>query len=264
MKKLVSIITLLCTFSLHAGTMASQPHSDLSWFAAIGTGFSWTQLPGINNPNLLDWDTSIQGYNSSLGDREFYTFELGKQIHPYVDLSLLYLNHETFNYQMFQTDTSSPAAGFAGHARTRYFNLSNQSLLINLFLHPADDLYNFSGLNLQPFVNGGIGYGFNQVTNFYNVGTVDAGGQLVGSITSMGNKVDNGSFAWQAAVGVNIKPTFIKNHHLSVDLGYRYYNGGTFYGSNVIYSNVSGVVPVTPWSGQVKANQLFIDFRYTI
>lgn len=259
MKKQLTYLALICSMPLYAGTM-SEPNPAYSLFASIGAGYSWTELPGIVNPTLVDWDFSDQGYNGSLGDRGFYTFEVGKQVHHYVDVSILYLVHETFNYQMYQTNSLS-GSGLAGSARNRYFNLNNRALLVNGFLHPEHSWYNVLTVAFTPFIGGGIGYALNQVTNFYNVGTEDVSGTMVGSITSVGNHVNKSSFAWQASAGLNIKP---QCDHLSFDVGYRYYDGGYFNGSTSIYSNVSGVVPVTPWSGQVQANQLFMDIKYTV
>lgn len=260
MKKKLTYLALICSMPLHAGTMGEQQPLNYSWFASIGAGYSWTQLPGIVNPNLADWDFSDQGYDSSLGNRGFYTLEVGKQVHRYIDVSLLYLDHETFNYQMFQTNSLSQS-GLAGSARNRYFNLNNRGLLVNGFLHLDHSWYDMFTVGFTPFIGGGIGYALNQVTNFYNVGSTDVNGTAIGSITSVGNHVNTSSFAWQASAGLNIKPEL---NHLSFDLGYRYYDGGHFNTSTSIHSYVSGTVPVTPWSGEVKANQLFVDIKYTV
>ena len=178
MKKQLGILAVLVALPLHAGTMGDSEQIN-PWYASIGTGFSWTQLPGIDNPNPALWDDSIQGYDSHLGNRGFYTFEVGKQVHRLIDVSVLYLDNETFNYQKFQTGVSN-TEGFTGDSRTRYFDLNNRALLVNGFLHPDHSWLNVHTVNFTPFVGGGIGYALNQLDNFYTVGTVDAGGVAVG------------------------------------------------------------------------------------
>lgn len=105
MQRKIGVLVLLTSLPLYAGTMGTQA-SENPWYASVGGGYSWTLLPGIDNPNPSEWDASTQGYDSSLGDRGFFTLEVGKQVHRYIDVSLLYLNHETFNYQMYQSGTS--------------------------------------------------------------------------------------------------------------------------------------------------------------
>lgn len=258
MKKTCGFLALLSSLPLYAGTMGDTSSVN-PWYGAIGTGYSWTLLPGINNPNPSEWDASAEGYNSSLGNRGFYTFEIGKQVQHYVDVSLMYLNHETFNYQMYQQGISS-TEGFTGDQRNRFFNLNNRALLVSGFLHPDHNWYRISTVSLSPFIGGGVGYALNQIDNFYTVGTINVAGTAVGSTSSIGNQVSTNSFAWQASAGLSIQPI----NHFSFDIGYRYYDGGNFNTSNVIYSDADGLGIATPWSGKLASNQLFIDFKYTM
>lgn len=262
-RKLGSLATLLVSLPLYAGTMGEVVPA-YPWFASIGTGYSWTEKPGIDNPDPAFWDFSSEGYDSRLGDRGFYTFAIGKQVHDYIDISVSYLDHEVFDYQKFQTAPAgtSGTPGFTGSARTRYFRLDNRALLVNGFLHPAQMWQNFAGFELTPFIGGGIGYARNQVRNFYTVGTTTAGpGIAVGSTTSIGGPANKNSFAWQGSVGLNIKP---QQSHFSVNAGYRYYDGGKFEGPTQVYTNTAGWLTSAPWSGRLKANQAFVEFQYTV
>jgi opacity protein-like surface antigen len=258
MNKKLSMLLLIVSSPLYAGDMGAGV--NYPWFASIGTGYSWTEKPGIVNPNSLEWDAAIQGYNGSLGNRGFYTFAVGKQIHRYVDLSLGYLNHETFNYQQFQSGVSE-TPGFTGAARTRYFTLVNRAVLANVFLRPEQRYFSVSSVGFTPFIGAGIGYALNQVNNFYTVGSTTVSGVAIGSTDSIGSPVSKNSFAWQGSVGFNIKPDI---SHVSVDLGYRYFDGGQFAGSSNIYVNASGWTSATPWAGTLIANQAFIEFKYTV
>lgn len=262
-KKLSLIALCLSSFSLYAGTMGEVAAPAYPWFASIGTGYSWTEKPGIVNPQPTFWDSAVQGYDADLGNRGFYTFAVGKQVHQYIDISLSYMAHEVFNYQKFQTSPigTSGTPGFTGSQRTRYFELNNKSLLVNASLHPDHAWTNLASFDLTPFVAGGIGYAHNEINNFYTVGTTNVGGVPVGSTSSIGDPVDKNSFAWQASAGMSFRPA---ESHLSIDAGYRYYDGGKFNGPGLVYTNNDGFQPGAPWSGRLKANQLFVDFKYTV
>ncbi|BCA96239.1 hypothetical protein TUM19329_26000 [Legionella antarctica] len=230
------------------------------WFASIGTGYSWTNEPGIINPDPTFWDFSNEGYDSPLGNKGFYTFSIGKQVHEYVDLSLMYLNHEVFNYQKFQTGGGT-TVGFTGTSRTRYFQLQNRALLVNGFLHPANYLYNPVGLELTPYIGGGIGFSNNEVQDFHTVGTTTVAGVAIGSTSSIGDDTSRNKFAWQGTVGLNIRP---QQSHLSANIGYRYFDGGRFEGPGTVFTNSDGFETSIPWSGRLKANQLFVEFQYSV
>jgi hypothetical protein len=159
--KKIGFLLLLTSLPLCAGTMGVSA-GDYPWFASIGTGYSWTQKPGIVNPNPAEWDASIQGYNSSIGNRGFYTFAAGKHVYQYVDLSLSYLANEVFNYQMLQTGTSS-TPGFTGNNRTRYFNLANRAVLANVILRPEQQYFSVSSVGFAPFLGAGIGYALGMI-----------------------------------------------------------------------------------------------------
>lgn len=257
--KKVGFLILFASLPLHAGTMGSDM-SLYPWFASIGTGYSWTEKPGIVNPNPAQWDASAQGYDGHLGNRGFYTFAVGKQVYRHVDLSVSYLANELFNYQMFQSGTSL-TPGFTGNDRTRFFNLANRAVLANVILRPEQRYFNVSSVGFTPFLGAGIGYALNQMNNFYTVGSTTVNGTAIGSTDSVGTPASKNSFAWQGSVGFNIKPEL---SHLSVDLGYRYFDGGNFSGPSSVYANSSGWISPSTWAGTLIANQAFIEFKYTV
>lgn len=259
-KKIFSIAAFASSFALHAGTMGPVEPA-YPWFASIGTGYAWSQNSGISNPDPNFWDASSQGYNAPLGDRGFYSFAIGKQVHSMIDVSLSYINPENFNYQKFQSSVSA-TPGFTGDERVRFFTLDNRALLVNMFVHPLETYFTIANIGLTPFAGAGIGYARNKVYNFYTVGTVAVGGTSVGSTTSIGLRDSNkNAFAWQGSLGVNINPNL---SHFSVDVGYRYYDGGKFQGPGPIYTETASYLVGAPWQGRLKTNQLFVDFKYTV
>lgn len=253
-------IGMMVSSSLLAGSMGDEK-IHRPWFVAIGTGYSWTLLPGIDNPNPSEWDASEQGYNSNLGNRGFLTFTLGKAIHEWVDVSVMSMMHENFNYQMFQSGFSSTPA-FTGNQRNRYFTLNNKSILFNAFVHP-EKFYEYQSMSYRPFISAGIGYAYNYINNFYTVGNQVEGDGLpnVGSTDSIGSPVGTNAFAWQGSAGLSFH---VKEYPVSFNTGYRYYDGGRFNGPSNIYTNDSGFLASSPWSGQLKANQWFVEFQYTM
>ena len=259
-KKLGFLALCASSFSLYAGTVG-EVATAYPWFASIGTGYSWTERPGIVNSDPSFWDPSSQGYDANIGNRGFYSFAIGKQIYQYIDVSLSYINNEVFHYQKFQ---SSPGLGntpgFTGNARNRFFNLNNRAVLANAFLHSEHALTSLLGIDFTPFAGAGVGVAHNQVLDFYTVGTTNVAGVPIGSSSSIGGPTTKDKFAWQASVGLNFRPV---QSHLSVDAGYRYYDGGIFNGPATVYSNTEGFSTTIPWSGRLKANQIFVEFKYT-
>ncbi|WP_058441243.1 outer membrane protein [Legionella brunensis] len=258
-KRLSLIIFSILSFPSYAGTLGEDV-LVYPWFGSIGTGYSWTEKPGIVNPNPAQWAFSAEGYDADLGNRGFYSFALGKQVHDYIDVSISYLVHEVFNYQKFQTAPPGISGPATGDIRTRYFDLDNRAILVNGFLHPMKAWSNFANVAFTPFIGGGIGYAYNEVRDFHTVARLVAAGVPIGSITSIGNPASRSSFAWQASAGVSLKP---QQSHFSVDVGYRYYDGGKFEGSSRVFGNADGFVGLSPWEGRLKANQAFVEFKYT-
>jgi opacity protein-like surface antigen len=249
MRKTCGFLLLVSACSLNAASMGI---TDLEnpWYGSIGTG--------LNNARGSEWDTPVEsGYNNSnLASRGFYTFEIGKQVQHYVDVSLLYLNHETFNYQMYQQRIATTGK-IANNASNPTVNLNNRALLVSGFLHPDHDWYKISTVSLSPFIGGGVGYALNQIDNFYPTGSAPT---RKAGITSNSSIAVN-SFAWQASAGLSIHPIT----HLSLDVGYRYYDGGAFDTTNPAFTNThssNSLSLTTPWAGHVSTNQLFLDFKY--
>lgn len=221
-----------------------------SWYGSIGAG--------INNANPSEWDTPAEAYNKNKTNRGFYTFEIAKQVQHYVDVSLMYLNHETFNYQMYQQGIFNTNK-LAPTEQNKPFNLNNRAVLVSGFLRPDHNWYKISTVGLSPFIGGGIGYALNQIDNFYPITNSTLNKNATNANSPVSNSVNINSFAWQASAGFSIHPIT----HLSLDVGYRYYDGGNLDTSNAItHSTTGNSSSITPWSGHLSMNQLFVDFKY--
>ena len=247
MRKTLVFLALTSTHLLYANPMDFTNMAN-PWYSSVGAG--------INNANPSVWDTPAEAYNKNKTNRGFYTFEIGKQVQHYVDVSLMYLNHETFNYQMYQQSISNNQK-LTNTDQNKPFSLNNRALLVSGFLHADHNWYKISTIGLSPFIGGGIGYALNQIDNFYPSNTLNK--STTNSNTSSANSVNINSFAWQASAGFSIHPIT----HLSLDVGYRYYDGGNLDASaTIINTNTGNSNLLTPWSGHLSMNQLFVDFKY--
>jgi len=110
--------------------------------------------------------------------------------------------------------------------------------------------------SIQPFVGAGIGVSYNTVSNFHTVLTANE------EITAKMLDKTQASLAYQFNAGLEWTC-----QRLSIDLGYRYFNGGDFRSNNYI-DRVSGttgltLAPITvpPWTSSLATNELFVTAK---
>jgi hypothetical protein len=233
-----------CTY--HEGAL------DKKWYGAISTGYAYSLNANITHPGP-DWDVAFQGYGNRLGGSSFYSFSFGRSLFDYLKCDFSYTVYQGFHYQKFQTGFSD-TPGFTGGARIRFFDLDHQSLLFNIGFYPENKLYfSIIGLDISPYLGVGLGLGFHRVYHFYTV----ANSSDVGSSTSIGEKQNSTSFAWQTGTGIRLHP---KDSCISFDVGYRFYVGGRFCSSSNIYSNTPDFLGASDksskWRGVLKTNQI--------
>ncbi|WP_133130564.1 outer membrane protein [Legionella yabuuchiae] len=253
LKKRITILALTAPLSLFAGTVGSEIPSN-SWFGEVGTKYSWAVKPGgDSNPSY--WSTANEKNSNTLSDGGFYSFAVGKQIHRYFDISLNYLNNEAYNYLVDQSYSSATAS--TSNARHRYFNLNNHAILLNAFLHPSERYFTVTSVSLTPFIGAGIGYARNNLTDSYAAKTPSYRDATTSSTSPDLNK---NAFAWQGSLGLNVNPAL---DHLSFDIGYRYFDGGKFDGPSTMSGITTSYQDSSAWTGRLKANQLFVNFKYT-
>jgi len=233
-----------------------------TWFAYVGMGFAWSKKAGIKNPDPSGWDVAIEGYDNDLLNSPCYFVGFGRKLFNYLSLDLSFICFNSFHYEKHQTGIS-PTPGFTGTIRTRYFDLDNQGLLLNLsLLKPCTGniQIDFDKISLAPFAGGGIGIGFNQIFNFHTVASSTPNG---GKTTTLEDPSFNLGFAWQLFTGISL---FSKNNNLNFDIGYKYYNGSKFKSAKKILINTSGsegtILVVKSWKGYLKTHQIFADFRF--
>ncbi|MBA3662075.1 MAG: porin family protein [Gammaproteobacteria bacterium] len=233
-----------------------------TWFAKFDAGFAWSSNSGISNPDPSFWDAANQGYDANLGNRSFASIGLGATLNEYLNLDIDYTRYATFNYQQYQTG-SSVTPGFSGNARTRFFDLNVQSVLLNLTAHPNPNQFglHFYNLVIYPFASLGAGVGINRMSNFHTVAynTVATSGV----VSSLGKDTTQNTFAWQGSLGLTFAPV---QSYLAADIGYRYYDGGDFQSPNQIMANspfeAGTLISAPRWQGKLKTNQIFLVIRF--
>lgn len=251
-------LSLIAPVFLLANEPASVPKPNFwaPFHGFVATGYAWSMEAGIYNPQPGFWDLSSEGYDSTLGNVSFFTLGIGYRFWKMLDVDFNYNFYDTFHYQKRQTSM----IGQSGSVRVRYFDLDNQSGMLNFSLYPYAISLGSSRMELVPFIGLGIGVAVNQISNFYTVGNDVSG---IGSVTSVGNQNTRIAFAWQGMGGFRIHP---KNSMLSADIAYRYYNGGAFEGPSTITSFADSGEQFTgkPWKGTLQTNQLYVSLNVSL
>jgi len=234
-------------------------------FAQVQSGYSWMQKTNIACATVANgWDFANEGYNAKFNNVAFWDFLIGVRPASFIDLAISYGIYQTMHYEKYQTGESA-TVGFTGNRRQRFFDLDHKNILFNIIVHPTNKnlSLNLSNLKIFPFIGTGIGAGFNQVGNFYTVAYSTDDEIGVGSVTTLGQRCNSSSFAWQANIGLTFSS--IRNN-VSFDIGYRYYNGGKFRSANNFMINTldyAGKHFATPgWQGIMSTNQLIFAFRF--
>lgn len=205
------------------------------------------------NPSY-EWDPSPQGYNNNLDNSALYSAAFGYNFSKLISADIEYVYRPSFKYSKYQTSTAVDTANFVGN-KIREFDLASNSLMANLYIHGAalSERLTLDIMNrfmLAPFVGGGIGVGFNTVSNFHSF-------RPNGSVSSLMADQFKTSFAWQLSAGLEL----FNDSAFSFTAGYRYYNGGAFQ-SNYYFLNF--LDKSQPLKSTLQSNEFFVTMSYKI
>lgn len=256
------IVSSLASTSANASGALPMQKSEpacFPWYVLLGTGYAWSEKVGTSNPDPHIWDFANEGYDARIGNEAFYTLGIGREIGDYLNTDLSYTSFSQFHYQKNQTGSSTSNPGFTGNSRTRFYDLDNKNVLINLMLHPAYSsrfILQVGEMNIIPFIGAGAGIGINRVGNFHTV-------TQEGATTSISKPETTTAFAWQGSAGLSLHP---EKSHFFFDLGYRYYDGGKYETSDEALVNVGGangtlLTNLPRWKGRLTTNQIFANVR---
>lgn len=269
-KLLISSVlgSLMLLTHAYADNSATQINTTDQLYILGGVGISFSNNANIAADDTF-WDPSPQGYNATLGNSEFYDIGLGYNISPAVSVQVTDTYRPSYAYRKVQTPVGGDTPGFLG-GKTRYFNLDDNALLATVILHGAglsDKLAWSIGQTsmLQPFAGIGLGVAYNTVSNFHSEPQsppASAPKKDIPSVASMMTPYTSHTLAYQGLLGLELT-----HKNMSLDFGYRYFNGGQFQSNTYITDPVSGYnyPTVTPaWKGTLTANEVFVDLRYII
>ncbi len=229
---------------------------ESNFHAVVASGYAWSMDADIRGVDYNFWSGSMEGYDADLGNEPFISLGFGYRLFHVLDIDFAYTLYDTFRYQKNQQDPFE-------NRRSRYFDLDHQSALFNFTYFPYTIGSICKKLEFTPFIGMGIGVGINQVSNFHTVYYDPTVG--MGITTSIGPDHTRNSFAWQGTGGLRIHPVCSK---LSLDLAYRYYNGGTFETPSQVTDyqglNKGYTEKGKPWRGTLQTNELYFAINFAI
>lgn len=256
----------LCGLTIPAFALVTQPAPSYmppvtdqakNVFITVGSGYSWSTHPDISVDTSF-WDASPQGYNSSLGNSAIFNAEAGYIANPWLSFGLGVSYRGDYSYSQFQTSTAMNTPGFSSD-KTRYFDLNSTALMANLYLNKFGNThylnYQFTPtIGIHPFVGAGIGVAYNEMTDFHSV--LDNGTDVSSVMADNTEK----SFAYQAMAGLMLE----LNKALSIDAGYRYFNGGDIQSNDYLQTATGASVVAPAWTGTLQSNEVFLEINFAI
>lgn len=244
-----------------------------SWQAHIAAGYGWTTPLGITkNPDVFYWDEAVQGYDANVGDTQFIQLGVDRQFGPDRWLGVAYQvgaevnSMQDMHYRKYQTGTDL-ATEDSALSRMRSFDISHMSVLAHA---QAQKEWSAKYFRFAPMVEIGVGVGINRVYNFHtvaykqNIAGIDSG-IGAGIVTSVGADASStAGLAWQVGAGVQLRPMY--NDDVTVQIGYRYYIGGSIVTPSRIMLNNDDLgigqgklAQVSkPWEGCLAMHQLVV------
>lgn len=258
----------LIKFSLLGSIFSALPNEcSRNLYVKIGAGGSFSQKAGIKVDNRF-WDFAPEGYNEDIGNSEFYTVCFGYKILRFFKTDLEVSVRPSFKYKKFQSSSLGTQLGFIG-TKTRFFRLSNTSIMGNFYLYASGlsdnlifDVENY--FSIEPFIGVGIGVAYNTINDFHSVlaRTTNSNGLRLHVVGTVLPEFTKKTFAAQATFGLEF---LAFDERLGIDLGYRFFYGGKIETNNFATSLnthlLTKAATVPPWTGKLKSNEFFINLK---
>lgn len=235
--------------------------NDKNVFISIGGGYSWTNNADISADTSF-WDPAPQGYNGSIGNSSILNAEVGYIVNPLFSFGFGASYRGDYSYSRFQASSSASTAG-AGANKTRFFDLDNTSIMADLYFNKFgnQNYFNYCIIPhtyIHPFIGAGIGVAYNHMSNFHSV---LANGTNPAEVSAVETDYTRKSFAYEAMTGLML----VLSHTVSIDGGYRYFNGGKFQSNTFVASQANGSPLEGPaWTGKLTANEVFAEINFSI
>lgn len=211
------------------------------------------------------WDATPDGYSDTLGQAFLVGAGIGVMACDWLSCEATINFRGPFHYVKFQTMIHDTRA--TSTSKTRRFDFASTSYMVNTVINRAGlyswqigDAYRCNAC-VVPYAGVGIGYAVNETYNFHSVSDaiIDIGQLSLNQVTSIMTPFKEALFAWQAAAGVEI----CLFECLSLAVGYRYFDGGSFRSNNYIVDvakqhELTGSIQVPAWKGHFSAHEIVI------
>lgn len=250
------IAASILAFSICSGDLLARQGG----YVKCEGGASWSSKTNIDlKIGPEDWDEAIEGYSSRLGTSPLFAIALGYDFCDLVSLEVSGTWRPHFRYIKHQTSVATLGS------KVRYFDLSSKAFMANGYLHGAGFgdwlVFGSSYCRINPFIFGGVGVAYNQMTAFHSVSL-----DLPNDVFSTAPDKENSSFAWQAGAGIDLEMCFC-----TIGVGWRYFDAGRFKSQDYFpvanFSASAGEISgirVDPWRGRLKANEFFVEVRFPL
>lgn len=222
-------------------------------YLATEAGISFSKTAHIN-PSRVGWNRSPNGYDSKLQESEVLGAGLGFRFCPLLSAELMVDRRNSFKYKKYQIAGTASAVN-----RTRFFNLTNTTIMANLFGYGSGIsdclIYQANNFVFEPFVNVGLGASYNTLDNFHSISDN-------GTAFSVESPFTRTSLAYQLGIGLQVSSC----DFLALALGYRYLDAGKFSSNNYLYNLFAGATnqSVASWVARLKANELYLKLIFFI
>ena len=223
------------------------------------------------SPNAASGDywggNSYNGYNNNLQQSLGYGISVGYNLTDIFAVELAYNNRPSFKYEKTQIYPQNGNDSIGN--RQRYFDLQNQTVIFNGVMHLAP-MFNLLKTfqecsNIEPFINLGVGFARNTMSNFHTIGANNSSNS--GKVYSTMTEKTIYKPAYQAGLGLD----YNLSSNWKTKLGYRFIYGGKFTSQDYIITSsigaAAGIGPgltETPWTGTLKANEVYLSLTYSL
>ncbi len=237
-------------------------------FFKIMSGASFSQKADIS-VDLTFWDPALQGYNNDLGTAPIIGAGFGYQFLSFLSADVSVAYRWNYEYKKFQTTPPNPTTPQPLPSKTRHFDLDSTSVIFTARFHGKgiDGCFytaDSEGSYIAPVLGAGIGFTYHRVSNFFSKFAPTSITKPEPGAGSIGSSTSKTSFTYQLEAGAEYK----YKGTWGVTVGYRWFDAGKFKTPNHIIGgtglpgNPLAGSMVPPWTGKLRAHEVFAELAY--